>query len=120
MRPLNGRDQCGKLTSRIADEPTAAYRNRGLETGLSATSNFAAHHLFNRRAGLLGGVKHTHDFLASIDCSPITDLGQFVENLVTAKFDGSVPPKLLRQHGVSRHAKLALEVTGLIRTLSEN
>jgi ATP-dependent helicase Lhr and Lhr-like helicase len=61
----------------------------------------------------------TRDVLASIGgCPPIAELGPFVENLVIEKFDEFVPSELLRQHWVARHANLAPEITGLMRTLT--
>ncbi len=61
----------------------------------------------------------TRDVLASIGgCPPIAELGPFVENLAIEKFDEFVPSELLRQHWVARHANLAPEITGLMRTLT--
>lgn len=65
-------------------------------------------------------LEDTQDVLASIgECPPIADLGPFVENLVTGKFDEFVPSELLRQHWVVRHAHLQTEISELLTTLAQ-
>jgi ATP-dependent Lhr-like helicase len=66
-------------------------------------------------------LEDTRDVLATIGkCPPVAELGPFVENLASEKFDEFVPSELLRNHWVVRHAHLAPEITELIQTLTRD
>jgi len=64
-------------------------------------------------------IEDARDVITALQiCPPVEELGRFVTNLASEKYDDLIPEEMLRRFWVRRNEHLAEEITSLIKQLS--